>query len=207
MSSEQVIHILDDDVDVRRSLERLLMSAGYAVASYRSPVEFLQNPPALGCLLLDLRMPGLDGLEVQAQLNARGSRLPIIIMTGIGCVAYAVRAMKSGAIDFLEKPFSEVALMDAIETAFRLGGWPMAAKEELAACERVAALSKREREVLDRLVAGQPHKVIAADLGISVRTVEVHRTRMLRRLGVRTSAEAIRLAVIASLFLGARPSC
>jgi two-component system response regulator FixJ len=176
------------------------MSAGYAVESHRSPVELLQNPPTQGCLLLDLCMPGLDGLEVQVQLNARGSRLPIIIMSGIGSVASAVRAMKLGAIDYLEKPFSEDALIDAIEIAFRLGGRPMAAKEAVAACEQVAALSTREREVLDLLVAGHPHKVIAADLGISVRTVEVHRKRMLGRLGVRTAAEAIRLAVIASLF-------
>jgi two-component system, LuxR family, response regulator FixJ len=199
MGRAQVVHILDDDVGVCRSLERLLMSAGYAVESHRSPVELLQNPQARGCLLLDLRMPELDGLEVQAQLNARGSCLPIIIMSGIGSVASAVRAMKSGAVDVLEKPFSEDSLIDAIETAFRLDSRPVAEKEALAACERLAALSKREREVLDQLVAGHPHKVIAADLGISVRTVEVHRARMLRRLGVRTAAEAIRLAVIASL--------
>jgi two-component system, LuxR family, response regulator FixJ len=201
MKPDGTVHIVDDDAAVRRSLERLLDSAGYATVAYQSGVAFLDAAAGLssGCVLLDLWMPGMDGLELQARLNERGSRLPLVMMTGHGDVQTAVRAMKAGAVDFIEKPFSDATLLGAIEAALtgaRRGTHDRVAAE---AAVRVAALSPRERDVLDALVAGRPNKVIAYDLGISVRTVEVHRARMLGRLGTHSLAEAVRLVVMAAL--------
>jgi two-component system response regulator FixJ len=149
--------------------------------------------------LLDLLMPGMDGLELQGHLDRLGVRLPTIVMTGQGDVQTAVRAMKAGAVDFLEKPFGEARLLAAINLALAWNGLTSLNSAAIAAAQRLATLSRREREVLDALAAGRPNKVIAHDLGISVRTVEVHRARMLGRLGTSRLAEAIRLAVMAGL--------
>jgi two-component system response regulator FixJ len=164
-------------------------------------MAFLEAVPRLseGCVLLDVRMPKLDGLAVQAQLAKLECSLPVIVITGQGDVQTAVRAMKAGAVDFIEKPFDDQVLIDAIEAALSRSGRLQPGREAIEAVERLAALSPREREVLDALMAGHPNKVIAYDLGISVRTVEVHRARMMHRLGVRQLAEAIRLAVIARM--------
>jgi two-component system, LuxR family, response regulator FixJ len=191
---------VDDDAAIRRSLERLLLSAGLGSALYETALGFLEIAPRLeeGCVLLDLRMPGIDGLELQALLNRLGCRLPIIVMTGEGEVQDAVTAMKAGAVDFIEKPFDDQRLLGAIEQALTLSGRAARDREAEEAAERVATLSPRERQVLDLLIAGQPNKVIAYHLGISVRTVEVHRARMLDRLDLRSAAEAIRLAVVAA---------
>jgi two-component system response regulator FixJ len=201
MSTERIVHIVDDDIAVRRSLERLLDSAGLAVISYETPLDFLEAAPHLsgGCLLLDVRMPAMDGLEMQAHLRQAGIAIPTIVMTGQGDVHTAVRAMKAGAVDFIEKPFDDNILFRAIEAAFARGQRPDRSRDAAEAAQRIALLSPREHEVLDALVAGKPNKVIAGDLGISVRTVEVHRARMMERLGVRQFAEAIRLAVMATL--------
>jgi two-component system response regulator FixJ len=196
------VHVVDDDPAVRRSLERLLDAAGFHVVSYQSPAAFLNAASGLsaGCVLLDIRMPGVDGLEVQARLNRLRVNLPVIVMTGHGDVPSAVRAMKAGAVDFLEKPFDDETLLNAIGGAFakasRLIGGD---REAVRAAQRIATLSPREREVLDALLAGRPNKVIAFDLNISVRTVEVHRARMMERLGTKQFAGAIRLAVMATL--------
>jgi len=196
------VHVVDDDPAVRRSLERLLDAAGFHVVSYQSPTAFLNAAFGLsaGCVLLDIRMPGVDGLEVQARLNRLRVNLPVIVMTGHGDVPSAVRAMKAGAVDFLEKPFDDETLLNAIGGAFakasRLIGGD---REAVRAAQRIATLSPREREVLDALLAGRPNKVIAFDLNISVRTVEVHRARMMERLGTKQFADAIRLAVMATL--------
>jgi two-component system response regulator FixJ len=196
------VHVVDDDPAVRRSLERLLDAAGFHVVSYQSPAAFLNAASGLsaGCVLLDIRMPGVDGLEVQARLNRLRVNLPVIVMTGHGDVPSAVRAMKAGAVDFLEKPFDDETLLNAIGGAFakasRLIGGD---REAVRAAQRIAALSPREREVLDALLAGRPNKIIAFDLNISVRTVEVHRARMMERLGTKQFADAIRLAVMATL--------
>jgi two-component system response regulator FixJ len=144
-------------------------------------------------------MAGMDGLEVQARLLALGVPLPVIVMTGHGDIQSAVRAMKAGAVDFIEKPYSDEVLLNAIEAALAIAAPPDREREAARAAHRIAALSPREREVLDALVAGRPNKVIAFDLSISVRTVEVHRARMMDRLGTRQLAEAIRLAVMAKL--------
>ena len=199
---DRTVHVVDDDPAVRRSLERLLDAAGFHVVSYQSPAAFLNAASGLsaGCVLLDIRMPGVDGLEVQARLNRLRVNLPVIVMTGHGDVPSAVRAMKAGAVDFLEKPFDDETLLNAIGGAFakasRLIGGD---REAVRAAQRIATLSPREREVLDALLAGRPNKVIAFDLNISVRTVEVHRARMMERLGIKQFADAIRLAVMATL--------
>jgi two-component system response regulator FixJ len=147
-------------------------------------------------------MPGMDGLTLQARLAKLDNHLPVVVMTGQGDVQTAVRAMKAGAVDFIEKPYDDEVLVKAIELALSLPRQSDRNREAAEAAQRVAALSPRERQVLDALVAGRPNKVIAYDLGISARTVEVHRARMMERLGVRQLAEAIRLAVMARL---ARP--
>lgn len=159
-----------------------------------------------GCVLLDIRMPEMDGLELQAQLNLLGVPLPVIVMTGHGDVQTAVRAMKAGAPDFIEKPFDDERLIAAIDQALARSGRVSREWEAAEALAKIGALRPREREVLNGLVAGKPSKVIAFGLGISVRNVEVHRARMLERLGTRSTAEAIRLAVMASLAPDGPPS-
>jgi two-component system, LuxR family, response regulator FixJ len=201
MRGDATIHVVDDDAAVVRSLERLLEAVGYHVASYGSPLAFLAIAPGLskGCVLLDIFMPDMDGFEVQTRLLQLGVLLPVIVMTGKGDVPSAVRAMRAGAVDFIEKPYGDDALLGAIETALSRSTRVDRDHEVEEAARRVGALSRREREVLDALVAGRPNKVIAFDLGISVRTVEVHRARMMNRLGVHQLAEAIRLAVMAKM--------
>ena len=201
MPSKPVVHIVDDDAAIRRSMDRLLASAGYTPVAYETPVAFLAAAPGrlTGCVLLDLWMPGMDGLEVQARLLQMRVLLPVIVMTAGGDVQTAVRAMKAGAIDFIEKPFDDEVMLSAIEASLAPAGQGDKADEILDAARRLGALSPRERQVLDVLLAGHPNKVIAYDLGLSVRTVEVHRARMMERLGVRQLSEAIRVAVMAAL--------
>lgn len=201
MPSKPVVHVVDDDAAIRQSLERLLASAGFTPASYETPLAFLATASGrlTGCILLDLWMPGMDGLEVQMRLRQMGVLLPVIVMTAGGDVQTAVRAMKAGAFDFIEKPFDDEVLLNAIETSLAPAGQGDRADKTSDAARRLGALSPRERQVLDALLAGRPNKVIAYDLGLSVRTVEVHRARMMERLGVRQLSEAIRLAVMAKL--------
>ena len=204
MAAERIVHIVDDDAAVRRALERLLRVAEFAPVAYPTPFALLDVAADLsaGCILLDVKMPGMDGLQVQAELARLGVRLPVIVMTGAGDVQTAVRAMKAGATDFIEKPFDDDYLLGAIEAALAGSGRAARDREALEAAGRIGTLSPREREVLDCLVAGRRNKQIAGDLGISVRTVEIHRLRMLDRLGTRHLSEAIRLAVMAALAPG-----
>jgi two-component system, LuxR family, response regulator FixJ len=203
MVAERVVYIIDDDPATRRSLERLLDAADFRFASYSTAKAFLNVAPNLsaGCALLDLRMPEIGGLEAQAQLFRIRPDLPVIMMTGQGDVQSAVRAMKGGAVDFVEKPYGDDALIATIESALRRDESRGKAESD-AAVALIKTLSTRERQVLNALVTGQPNKTIAFDLGISVRTVEVHRARMMDRLGVRQFAEAVRLAVVAKLASG-----
>lgn len=196
-----VVYIVDDDAAVRRSLGRLLESAGFVTRSFEAPVEFLGAAPKLasGCVLLDVRMAVMSGLEVQVALDRMGCTLPVVVMTGQSDVPTAVRAMKAGAVDFLEKPFDDEVLLEAIRRALARAECPHEGREASEAWSRIAALSQRERQVLDAIARGQPNKIIAFRLGISIRTVEVHRARMLHRLGVRQVAEAVRLLVLAGL--------
>jgi two-component system response regulator FixJ len=207
MATERMVHVVDDDAAVRRSISRLLQSAGFEAVTYESPSAFLEAVRRLssGCVLLDIRMPEMDGLDVQTRLQDLRVALPVIVMTGQGDVRTAVRAMKAGALDFIEKPFDDKVLLTAIETALARGGRTDRSRETADAVRRIARLSPREREVLDALVAGRPNKLIAFDLGISVRTVEVHRARMMERLRVRQLAEAIRLAFMANVIPGTSP--
>jgi two-component system, LuxR family, response regulator FixJ len=200
MPAERTIHVVDDEAAVRLSLERLLGSMGFATVSYSTPSAFLLEAPRLvgGCVLLDVKMPGISGLEVQARLKGIGFVPPIIVITGQGDIRTAVLAMKAGAFDFLEKPYADGVLLAAIEAALTASPDDHI-HQAVDSAQRIAKLSPREREVLDALVAGASNKVIAFDLGLSVRTVEVHRARMMERLGTRQLAEAIRLAVLATL--------
>ncbi len=201
MAAERTVHVVDDDSAVRRSLERLLHSAGFETESYATPQNFLEAAPGFagGCILLDVRMPVMDGLEVQGRLHDLGITLPVIVMTGQSDVRTAVQAMKAGAVDFIEKPFDDEDLLGAIEAALVEREPDDRDRDAAHAARRISLLSPREREVLDALVAGRLNKAIAFDLGISVRTVEVHRARMMDRLGVRQFAEAVRLAVMAKM--------
>jgi two-component system response regulator FixJ len=200
MPGERTVHVVDDDAAVRRSLERLLDAAGFRVVTYQSASDFLAVAAALsGCVLLDIRMPKIDGFEVQSRLLELNADLPVIVMTGQADVPSAVRAMKAGAVDFIEKPCDDDVLVETIEVALTRPTQGEQERERAQAARRIARLSPREREVLDALVNGQPNKVIAYDLGLSVRTVEVHRARMMERLGVRQLAEAVRLAILSRL--------
>lgn len=197
---ERIVHIVDDDAAVRRTLARLLEIAGYSVTLHESALVLLDALPTIepGCLLLDIRMPQMDGLTLQHELG--DAKLAVIMMTGHGDVEMAVRAMQSGAVDFLEKPFTDVRLMAALDRGFTaLGPARETMIDNAEAIQRLAGLSKRELQVLTCLADGKPNKVIAHELGISLRTVEVHRAHMLRRLGVGHLAEALRLHVLASL--------
>jgi two-component system response regulator FixJ len=208
--ASRTVHVVDDDDAVRRALAMLFRSAGISVETHPSGSAFLEALPSLGegavgCVLTDVRMPGMDGLELLRRLKEGGFRPPVVVMTAHGDVSTAVRTMKAGAADFVEKPFDDEVLLAAVEATLRTPRASVAAGADDAA-ERIAALSPREREVLDQLIAGKPNKRIARDLGLSPRTVEVHRARLMARLGVGSLAEAVRLAVQAELGQRARPA-
>lgn len=205
MTCRKLVHIIDDEESVRRSVGYLLKTSGYAVETWRSGAAFLKHPQSAeeGCILLDIRMPEVDGLEVQRIAAARGITMPIIIMTGHGDVSIAVEAMKAGAIDFLEKPFEKAALTDAVERAFeRIRSTQGSAARAADAGIIIGVLTTREREVLEGLAQGLPNKTIAYDLGISSRTVEVHRANLMTKLHVHSLSDALRIAFAAGM--GAR---
>jgi two-component system response regulator FixJ len=205
MPEQELVHVVDDDEAVRQSLHRLLHATGYDSALYDSADSFLAVAPELrgGCLLLDLKMPKMGGFELQRWLTESGIRIPVIVMTGQGGVPTAVRAIKAGATDFIEKPIDDERLLKAIGSALATRVTPDLNREAMEAAKRLAALSPRERTVLEALVTGQSNKQIAHDLRLSVRTVEAHRARMLGRLKAHGLAEAVRLAVLATLGLRA----
>jgi two-component system response regulator FixJ len=201
MTSERIVHVVDDDAAIRRAMVRLLRSEGLTTVTYDSAQAVLNGASSLsfGCILLDLQMPGMDGLQLLARLSELGIELPVIVVTGHGDVATAVKAMKAGAVDFIEKPIDEVQLLAAIDAALKEKKSAARNRAVARAIEQMALLSPRERQVLEAIAIGRPNKLIAYDLGISVRTVEVHRAHMLDRLGVRYIGGAIRIAVMASL--------
>ncbi|HYM01513.1 MAG TPA: response regulator FixJ [Stellaceae bacterium] len=203
MTENPKIFIVDDDEAVRDSLQLLLRSAGYTnVVPYASGREFLEraHPRPGDCLLLDVRMPDMDGLELQEELNDRGVRIPIIIMTGHGEVPIAVRAMKAGALDFVEKPFSDALLMDCVSQALAVAARDNRQAEESEGIKRrLASLTPRECEVLERMIAGQPNKLIAYDLGISPRTIEIHRARVMDKMQARSLSALVRMALMAGI--------
>jgi two-component system, LuxR family, response regulator FixJ len=202
MPPERSVYIVDDDEAVRDSLSVLLESRTYAVKSFGSAPEFLAAAPSLpvGCLIVDIRMPEMDGLELQQCLTRRGLSFPLIVITGHGDVPLAVRAMKAGAVDFIEKPFTSEAILNSLDMALsRLSAPSEQDPTAMAAAAKLALLSPREREVLEGLLAGLPNKTIAYDLAISPRTVEIHRARVMDKMGARSLSELVRLALAAGM--------
>jgi RNA polymerase sigma factor (sigma-70 family) len=189
---------VEDDDALRDSLCWLIESAGYRVSAYGNAESFLAylEPEARGCVVLDVRMPGMSGLELQERLIRRGQHVPIIFITGHGDVPMAVSAIQRGAVDFIEKPFQDQELLKRIDSVMRTerGSLEFRERQRLVA-SRLAMLSRREREVMDRVVEGKPNKWIAQELGISVKTVEAHRARMMGKLDVSSVAELVRLSV------------
>lgn len=188
------VFIVDDDVAVRQSLSLLIRSMSLAVEAFESAQDFLERGDCTrpGCLVLDIRMPGMSGLELQDELVRRGFLLPVIFITGHGDVAMAVRAMKHGAVDFIEKPFSDQLLLERINQALDLDRQRREQQAERAELARhMETLSPREREVMGRIVSGQANKVIAIELGLSERTVEIHRAKVMSKTGARSLAELV----------------
>jgi two-component system response regulator FixJ len=193
------VYVVDDDQAVRDGLKALLTVSGYQVEPFDSAESFLAaiDRGATGCAILDIRMPGMNGLELQRELKRRGMALPVVIVTGHGDVPLAVAALKAGAVDFIEKPFDSDALLASIEEALRRGAAALAfAFDRDTVTTRVAQLTPREREVLDLVVAGHPNKVVADRLGIAVRTVEIHRARVMEKMQARNLSELIRMAIL-----------
>lgn len=202
MSDSRVVHLVDDEEAIRKSAGFVLSRAGYKVQPYGSGAEFLKQARAAprGCVLLDVRMPEMDGLQVQAAMADRGIDMPVIVLTGHGDVTIAVQAMKAGAVEFLEKPFEKAALLAALERAFlRLERNDNRELEQREALTRIAALTPREREILEGLSKGYPNKTIAYDLGCSSRTVEVHRASLMHKLAVHSLSDLLRIAFAAGL--------
>ncbi len=202
MDENQTVFIVDDDEGIREGLALLLETVDQPCELYSSAVEFLDayEPDKSGCLVLDIRMPRMTGLDLQARLNERQSKLPIIFITGHGDIPMAVEAMRRGAIDFIRKPFREQDLLDRINEALQYD----AEKREQhssrdALSGKLAALTERERQVFHRVADGEMNKVIGFDLGISQRTVEVHRSQVMKKLGVRTLAQLVRIKIEAEM--------
>jgi two-component system response regulator FixJ len=202
MPADQLIYVVDDDDAVRDSLSTLLEARGHTVRSFASAGEFLAAAPSLrpGILITDIRMPEMDGLQLQQRLIERALPFPLIVITGHGDVSLAVRAMKAGALDFIEKPFPAEAILNSAAAALARLTEPRD-QDPLAttAAARLALLTPRERDVLQGLLAGLPNKSIAYDLAISPRTVEIHRARVMDKMGARSLSELVRLSLAAGL--------
>jgi FixJ family two-component response regulator len=199
-----IVYIVDDDEALRRALDRLFRSVSLETRSYGAAREFLdaQRPDLPGCIVLDVRLPGINGLEFQAQLGDLGINLPVVLITGHGDIPMTVRAMKAGAVDFLPKPFRDQDMLDAVSTAINRDRSRRAA-EDLAAGlkDRFATLSMREREVMMLATSGRMNKQIAGDLGLSEVTVKIHRGAAMRKMGARTLADLVRMADALNLAL------
>ena len=196
--AEAPVLIVDDDSDVRDSLRALLESAGFRVRDFDSAKKVLADADMRqgACLIADIRMPDMDGLELQEELKRQGIGLPVIVVTGHGDVPLAVRAMKAGAQDFIEKPFDSELMLESVKRAIaHSSGIRSQALLAEAAQDRVAALTARERQVLEHLVAGRPNKIIAYELDISPRTVEIHRAHLMEKMQAKSLSELIRLAL------------
>jgi two-component system response regulator FixJ len=200
MNSGFTVFVVDDDQAMRSSLKWLIESIGMQVRTYSSADEFLNSyyPGVGGCLLLDVRMPGMSGLDLQAHLAREGSRLPVIIITGHGDVAMAVKAMKSGAVDFIEKPFHDEDLLSSIRNALDFDQKQRALQSQRAQITvRMAELTPREHQVMDMVTEGHANREIAAALGVSAKTVEAHRARVMDKMRASSLAELVRMALIA----------
>ena len=205
MGEPRLVHIVDDEDAIRRSIGFMLRTSGYGVKAWDDGATFLRSARSavMGCVLLDIRMPQMDGIEVQRAMADRGITMPVIVITGHGDVATAIAAMRLGAVDFLEKPFERAALIAALDAGFQRLDHRMDISGRVSEARvRVAALTPRERDILDGLARGFPNKTIAYDLGISPRTVEVHRANVMAKLGVHSLSDALRIAFAAGFGSG-----
>jgi two-component system response regulator FixJ len=198
--SKPLIYIVDDDDTFRKSLQWLLESVGLAVRTFTNAAEFLENyvPGSPGCLVLDIRMPGMSGLQLQDLLAGRGIGLPVIFLTGHGDVPMAVAAVKKGALDFIQKPYNDQQLLDLVNSALKRDA------ELRASCSRshqiaslVGSMTPREREVMDAVVSGKSNKIIAEELGVTIKTVEAHRARVMEKMGAESLAHLVHLVMTA----------
>jgi two-component system response regulator FixJ len=202
MANEPVVYVVDDDEGARDSLAFLIDCAGLSVRSFPSGEAFLHTnlPMARACVVTDVRMPGMSGIELVTELKRRGARVPVIVMTGHADVPLAIQAMKSGVLDFIEKPFDDETMLDAIRKALaEQAGRCEAEAERARVLERITTLSPRERDVLKGLIEGHANKAIAYDLGLSARTVEVYRANVMMKMQARNLSELVRMVTIAEL--------
>lgn len=199
-SSEATVFIVDDDEAVRDSLGLLLRSVGFRARCYGSAKDFLKafEPRDYGCLVLDIRMPGMTGLELQKHLAEIGCNIPIVFITGHGDIPMAVEAVRQGAIDFLQKPFADQELVDRINDAMKLAAEQREGElERLEILDRIESLTAREKQVMGQVVLGKANKVIAGDLGVSQRTVEIHRARVMEKMQANSLAHLVRMVMVA----------
>src|SRR6476646_8898083 len=202
MQPEQVVYVIDDDDAARQSLEFLLKTVGIKVFGFESAKVFLEKLPHIksGCIITDVRMPEITGIDLLRRVKESGVDIPVIVITGHGDVSLAVEAMKIGAVDFLEKPFDDEMLLSSVHTALRKGVDTARHKAEVSdITDRLAALSQRERQVLEGLVAGKANKVIAFDLGISPRTVEIYRANVMTKMSANSLSDLVRMAITAGI--------
>jgi two-component system response regulator FixJ len=198
MATEPIVHVVDDEDDIRQAIALLLRTVGLKTRTYPSAQEFISqyqggNP---GCLVVDVRLPGMSGLELQERLAGAGITLPVIVMTGHGDIQMAVRAMRAGALDFIEKPFHDQALLDRIHEAIqRSHHLQDAAGERCDLDRRYASLTERERQIMAEVVQGRPNKLIADALGLSTRTVETHRAHIMEKMQAKSLSHLVRIAV------------
>ena len=195
-TQKSTVYIVDDDQAIRHAMELLMRSVGLEYEIFHSGDDFLKDHTneRAGCLVLDIRMPGLGGLELQEKLNDMGSTLPVIFITGHGDVPMAVEAMQKGAVDFIQKPFRDQELLDRIGEALKTDQERRSAREEKAEVrDRIGKLTNREHQVLDLVVTGKPNKVIAYELGVSQRTVEIHRARVMEKMQAKSLADLVRM--------------
>src|ERR1039457_4819291 len=190
------VYVVDDNDSMRRALQTLLSTVGYVTAAYPGPMEFLAHftADAPGCLVLDIRMPQMSGLELQQKLNLLGFMIPVIFITGHGDVPMAVQAMKEGAFEFIQKPFRDQELLDRINHALKQDAeYRSTAARRSEVMHRLESLTPRERQVMDMIVEGSANKVIAIDLGLSERTVEIHRAKVMEKMGARSVAHLVKM--------------
>ena len=209
MGGSELVHIIDDDDALRDSLSFLLSSVGIKTKSYETATGYSNDPErgACGCILTDVRMPGMSGIDLLRKLKSDGITVPVIVMTGHGDVPLAVEAMKLGALDFVEKPFNDDALIASVRSALGEAKRHSVHEEERKEIDaRLAQLTARERQVLDGLVAGQPNKVIAHELGISPRTVEIYRANVMTKMQANSLSELVRMALVTGALRSACPA-
>lgn len=197
--TEPQVYVVEDDEAVRDSLQLLLKTEGYKVASFPEATSFLEawSPDMNGCIVLDIRMPGMSGMELQKELVSRGSELPIIFVTGHGDVPLAVEAMQLGAVDFVQKPYRDQELLEKIRKAMELDAQRQELRVEKQEIQRrMDTLTPREREIMEMMIDGNANKVIAIDLNISQRTVEIHRSRVMQKMGTHSLAQLVRMVML-----------